>query len=148
MKYSQYKYSFYLNASHSIYMDGKPGDRHPHTWQISIYMINLQDEMVLFNEVEKRIETLLDKYQEKFINDYPPFTTLNPTLENLAQYFLTEIQNILTPMNWIVYTIEISETPTRSYIISILENNIVEEVERKNIALEIIKAAQSKDSKK
>ena len=36
MRYSQYRFSFYLNASHAIYINGELGDSHPHTWEIVI----------------------------------------------------------------------------------------------------------------
>lgn len=147
MRYSQYKYNFYLNASHSIYLDGKLGVRHPHTWEISIYAINKNEEFMLFREVEKRIEDFLGKFQEKYINDFEPFTSLNPTLENIAHFFLSELQKTLDPLNWVIFTIEISETPTRSYIISTLDNNIEEEVERKNLAKRIIEESKKHSSK-
>lgn len=147
MRYSQYKYNFYLNASHSIYLDGKLGTSHPHTWEISIYAINKNEAFMMFTEVEKRIEEFLSKFQEKYINDYEPFISLNPTLENLAHYFLAELQKILDPLNWVIFTIEISETPTRSYIISTLDNNIEEEVERKNIAMRILEKSRKCEEK-
>lgn len=135
-----------MNASHSIYLDGKLGNRHPHTWEISIYAINKNEVFMMFTEVEKRIEEFLGKFQEKYINDYEPFTTLNPTLENIAHFFLSELQKILDPLNWVIFTIEISETPTRSYIISTLDNPIEEEAERKNIAMRILEESRKHKS--
>ena len=70
MRYSQYKFNFYLNASHAIYIDGKMGESHPHTWEIVLYTIKKQDNFVMFNEVEKTVENYLNKYQNKFINDF------------------------------------------------------------------------------
>ena len=138
MKYSQYKYNFYLNASHSIYIDGLQGERHPHTWEISLYVVNYKDTFVMFNQVEKTIEDYLMQFQEKYINDCPVFHTINPTLENIAHCFMNELQTLLHPLNWIIFTMEISETPSRSYIISNVENNVIRQVEKKNIAEEIL----------
>lgn len=138
MKYSQYKYNFYLNASHAIYINGIRGERHPHTWEISLYVVNTKDTFTMFNEVEKKIEDYLGQFQGKYINDSPLFQSMNPTLENIAHYFMEELQKILNPMNWVIFTMEISETPSRSYIISNVENNIVNEVNKKNLAKEIL----------
>ena len=138
MEYSQYKYNFYLNASHSIYIDGNKGERHPHTWQISLYVVNSKDTFMMFNEVEKLIEDYLGQYQEKYMNECAPFDTMNPTLENIAQYFMEELQKHLNPLNWVIFTMEISETPSRSYIISNVENNIISDVEKRNIAEKIL----------
>jgi len=138
MEYSQYKYSFYLNASHSIYINGNKGEKHPHTWQISLYVVNSKDTFMMFNEVEKLIEDYLGQYQGKYMNECSPFDTMNPTLENIAQYFMVELQKKLNPLNWVIFTMEISETPSRSYIISNVENNIISDVEKRNIAERIL----------
>jgi len=138
MEYSQYKYSFYLNASHSIYINGNKGEKHPHTWQISLYVVNSKDTFMMFNEVEKLIEDYLGQYQGKYMNECSPFDTINPTLENIAQYFMVELQKKLNPLNWVIFTMEISETPSRSYIISNVENNIISDVEKRNIAERIL----------
>lgn len=144
MQYSQYKYNFYLNASHSIYIDGNLGERHPHTWQISLYLVNCKDDFMKFHEVEHMIEDYLGQYQESYLNEQPPFDTMNPTLENMAHCFMEELQKKLNRLNWVIFTMEMSETPTRSYIISNVENNIIQEVENRNIAEEILQS-QKKD---
>lgn len=123
MKYDEYRFKFYLNASHSIYIKGVLGAEHPHTWEIIIDTIKLKSGFIIFNDVEKYIEKYMDKYQDSYINNIEPFTTLNPTLENICSYFKDDIQRLLIDMGWILVSIEISETPTRSYIID-LSNQI------------------------
>ena len=93
---------------------------------------------MMFNEVEKLIEDYLGQYQEKYMNDCAPFDTMNPTLENIAQFFMEDLQKNLNPINWVIFTMEISETPSRSYIISNVENNIISDVEKRNIAEKIL----------
>ena len=141
MRYSQYKFNFYLNASHAIYIDGKLGASHPHTWEIIIRTIKSQKEFVMFNEVENKIEEFLGRYQNHYINDFEPFDAMNPTLENITSYFLEQLEILLEPLGWIVFHIEVSETPTRSYVISRVENNIVSDLQQKNIVEDIIDSA-------
>lgn len=148
MRYSQYKYNFYLNASHSIYIDGNQGERHPHTWEISLYVVNYKDSFVIFNTVEELIEKYLSQFQEKYMNECSVFKSMNPTLENIAHCFMDELQKILNPLNWVIFTMEISETPSRSYIISNVENNVIHEVEKKNIAEEILMKYREDDKTK
>ena len=141
MRYSQYKFNFYLNASHAIYIDGKLGASHPHTWEIIIRTIKSQKEFVMFNEVENKIEQFLGKYQNRYINDFEPFDAMNPTLENITSYFLEQLEDLLEQLGWIVFYIEVSETPTRSYVISRVENNIISDLQQKNMVEDIIDSA-------
>jgi 6-pyruvoyltetrahydropterin/6-carboxytetrahydropterin synthase len=141
MRYSQYKFNFYLNATHAIYINGRLGEPHPHTWEIVIHAIKKQGDFVMFNEVEKAVEKYLEKYQNKFINDFEPFTKLNPILENITRFFMEQFTVLLDSLGWIIFSIEISETPTRSYIISTVENNIVDNLKQENLAKDIIENA-------
>lgn len=118
MPYSQYRFKFYFNASHAIYFSGEIGQSHPHTWEVILNCLKVTDNFVLFDEVEKMCEDFLSNYQEVFINTVPPFTTLNPTLENLCIYFKDKLQEMLHEKGWLLLSIELSETPSRSYIIS------------------------------
>ncbi|WP_310602467.1 6-carboxytetrahydropterin synthase [Anaerosporobacter sp.] len=136
--YSQYKFKFYLNATHAIYIDGKCGAPHPHTWEIILHTVKMEEEFIRFHEVEEQIEGYLEKYQNRFINEIPPFDILNPTLEYITQFMLEQFQNILNPTGWVIFTIEVSETPTRSYIISTVENNCITQLMKENHAKKII----------
>lgn len=138
MRYSQYRFKFYLNASHAIFIQGILGDKHPHTWEIQIDVIKQQGEFVKFENVENSIDKFLEQYQNTFLNDHEPFNSINPTLENITEFFLKEIQEVLKPYGWNIFSIEISETPTRSFIISLVENNIITDLQRKNLAQDII----------
>lgn len=129
MKYNQYRFKFYLNASHSIYLKGILGEKHPHTWEITLDTVKMEDNFIIFSDIEKNIEKYLQKFQDKYINDIDPFNTLNPTLENICIYFKESFEKLLIENNWVLLSIEISETPTRSYIIDVSDeinyNNIL-----------------------
>lgn len=140
MKYNQYRFKFYLNASHSIYLNGRLGEEHPHTWEIIINTVKLKESFIIFNDVEKEIEKYLKIFQDRYLNEVRPFTTLNPTLENICEYFKDTLQSLLIENGWLLLSIEISETPTRSYIIDISDevdyNAYKPETEKLNIVYE------------
>lgn len=121
MQYRQYRFKFYLNASHAIYINGALGERHPHTWEISINVLKMQEDFVAFNKLEVEIEAFIEHYQNSYLNDKEPFTTLNPTLENCCWYFKEQLTQILNNKGWLLLMIEMSETPTRSYVINLLD---------------------------
>jgi len=94
------------------------GESHPHTWELIIHGAKITDSFTLFNEIEKMIENFLLQYQDRFINTVQPFTTINPTLENICTHFKERIQEMLHAKGWLLLSIELSETPARAYVIS------------------------------
>jgi 6-pyruvoyltetrahydropterin/6-carboxytetrahydropterin synthase len=140
MRYSQYKFKFYLNASHAIYINGSMGERHPHTWEITINVLKEKDEFIQFSNLEKKIENWLKRYQDKFLNERAPFDRINPTMENCCDYFKEVLKPILQSEGWILLTIEMSETPTRSYVVNLFdtEDKIVWENNSDTIAGDIL----------
>lgn len=119
MKFEQYKFKFYLNANHAIEINGKMGQAHPHTWEISIVSLKLSDEFIRFNEIETIIDSIFDQYQNKFINEIEPFNMINPTLENICEVFKDKIYQLSNNSDWKLLHIEVSETPARSYVIDL-----------------------------
>ena len=123
MKYSQYRFKFYLNTSHYIQIQGKPGQPHSHTWEISLDMLKVREGFVQFHDIEKGIDDFIMPYQDAVLNETPPFDLINPTLENCCEYFKDGFQEILSDNGWLLLMISMSETPTRAYVISIMNED-------------------------
>ena len=66
-----------------------------------------------------RIVEYLEKFQGRVMNEIRPFDTVVPTLENISDYFCTEIRKIIMELGGELAVMESSETPTRSYIIDL-----------------------------
>ncbi|WP_167958714.1 6-carboxytetrahydropterin synthase [Anaerosporobacter faecicola] len=122
MRYYQYKFKFYLNASHAIYIHGNLGERHSHTWEIMLHTLKMKENFIEFHHVEERMEGFFETYQGRYLNEVEPFQTMNPTIENCCEYFKQELADLLRQEGWILLAIELSETPTRSYVINLLED--------------------------
>lgn len=139
--YRQYKFKFYLNMNHYIIIDDKPGEVHPHTWEIIVSVISAQSDMTPFANIEHKMDEIMEQYQDKLLNDCKPFDSIVPTVENAAKYFFRLIQDNIIHEGWILMMLEVSETPTRSYIINALfdEDDIWDEwydnLTRKNMGL-------------
>lgn len=114
----KYRFKFYLNASHSILINGRQGQVHPHTWEITLDFLVPRTDFVEFNAYERELTSFFAKYQNVTLNDVEPFDTIMPTLETMVEYFGNEIKVILHGMGCELVQIEGSETPTRSYIVS------------------------------
>lgn len=126
MKYDQYRYKFYLNARHWILIRGNQGELHPHTWEFTLDTLKVISGFVEFHEIEELIEKELQPYQDQCLNEVAPFDIMNPTLETICHYFKNEIRDRLLERGWALLSIEIAETPTRSYVIDLEEQADVE----------------------
>ncbi len=114
---SHYRFKFYINANHAIYLRGVLGQNHPHTWEITLDTLKVTDGFIQFDSIEKAVDNYLLQFQDKDLNTVPPFDVINPTLENLCGYLATEMDALLQKHGWLMTRMELSETPARSYII-------------------------------
>jgi len=104
--------------NHSVEFDGKQGAIHSHTWEICTSISVKDEEFVLFSDVEKCVAELLEKYQDKYINEIEPFDKMNPTLENVCDYLYEFLTEELKKKGWNLFLMEMSETPSRIYQVS------------------------------
>lgn len=116
--YREYKFKFYLNANHFIVIDGKEGQKHPHTWEFMVQIRIDNEKFVQFDAYEKALDEYFEQYQNRVINDIPPFDRIIPTLENMSDYFVQDIRRIVSGLDGMLLKMESSETPTRSYVIN------------------------------
>ncbi|MGC9329595.1 MAG: 6-carboxytetrahydropterin synthase QueD, partial [Candidatus Hinthialibacter sp.] len=74
---------------------GKCAELHGHNWKVEVCFRspNLTENgiMIDFLDIGAALNGLLDQLDHSVINDVPPFDQLNPTSENMARWFYTEI---------------------------------------------------------
>lgn len=116
--YREYRLKSYLNMNHYIIINGRQGQTHPHTWEFVITIIVAGNEFVEFRTFENLIEQYLDKYQNQVLNTIEPFDIIVPTIENVTDHFNDELRELLRENGGELVSMEGSETPTRSYIVS------------------------------
>lgn len=116
--YREYRLKSYLNMNHYIIINGKQGQTHPHTWEFVITIVVAGDEFVEFRTFENLIEQYLEKYQNQILNTIEPFDIIVPTIENVTDHFNDELQALLRDSGGELVSLEGSEAPTRSYIVS------------------------------
>ena len=112
----EYRFKFYLNASHYVIFNNKKGQVHPHTWEFQVDILIDRSKYMEFNDFEKGINAFIDPYQDQVMNEVEPFDLIIPTLESMLDYFAPKIRDIIGRLGGQVIRVEGSETPTRSYI--------------------------------
>ena len=67
-----------------------------------------------FVSAKRKLETLAKKLDYGCINDVPPFTEVNPSAENIAEWFAHELQSAVAEEDAVVVAVTIWEGPVNS----------------------------------
>ena len=129
MSYESYKYTFRINASHS--MVSAEAGVHSHTFEITLYLRPDSDAFSAYDETESVVNDYLKPYTGMLLNKVPPFDTVSPTLENMGELFFAGLSEALAGNGNRLLRLEISENPRRVY--SVAEGDVCE---HKRIGLE------------
>jgi 6-pyruvoyltetrahydropterin/6-carboxytetrahydropterin synthase len=99
---------------------GKCENPHGHNYRVQVTLEGPQLDsiglLIDFTELKRVIRNVVQRLDHQFINDLEPFTTVNPSAENMAKYFFDEVTRQLTdlPGGAHVTNIVIWETDTAS----------------------------------
>ncbi len=121
--FREYRLKFYLNARHYIIIDEYKSDIHPHTWEFALTIVVPRKEFVEFNIFEKKVNEILDRYQDKIVNYVEPFDTVLPTIENMVDTLSKKFYVAINSVGGELIRIEGSEGPSRSYVLNLGEEN-------------------------
>ncbi|BEP27792.1 6-pyruvoyl-tetrahydropterin synthase-related protein [Helicovermis profundi] len=113
-----YKFKFYLNAKHFLYIDNKKSLVHPHTWELTFFLVKENTEFIQFTDLEKIISNYLLKYESRIINEVKPFDSIVPTMEAIGEIIYTDISKSIQKYSFSLLKLEISENSARTYIIN------------------------------
>ncbi len=92
----------HFDAAHTLPgYDGPCRFLHGHTWEVEATVVGEKLDSVGivydFKALKKDLNALLENFDHRYINDVPPFDTLNPTAENLARVLFYELQKTFPP---------------------------------------------------
>ena len=87
-----------FEAAHSLReYNGKCANIHGHNFKVKVELkAEKLDELGMVEDfiiLEKQLKQVTDKLDHKLINEIPPFDTINPTAERLAEYIYQELKN-------------------------------------------------------
>ena len=108
-----------FSAGHALRgYKGKCENVHGHNYRVQITLEGPQLDniglLVDFTRVKHVMRDVIKRLDPQFINDLEPFTTVNPSAENMAKYFFEEVSGQLTdlPPGAAVKDVVIWETDT------------------------------------
>ncbi|HTS77039.1 MAG TPA: 6-carboxytetrahydropterin synthase QueD [Bryobacteraceae bacterium] len=98
---------------------GKCENVHGHNFKVQVVIEGEKlDEtglLVDFIDVKNAMRAIIDRLDHVFLNDIEPFTIKNPSAENIAEYFFTEMsQSLKTTVPIRIREVKIWETDIQS----------------------------------
>lgn len=81
---------------------GKCENPHGHNYRVQVTLEGPQLDhiglLVDFTQLKAVIRAVVKRIDHQFLNDLEPFTTVNPSAENMAKYFYDEVSGKLTDL--------------------------------------------------
>lgn len=81
---------------------GKCENPHGHNYRVQVTLEGPQLDhiglLVDFTQLKEVIRAVVKRIDHQFLNDLDPFTTVNPSAENMAKYFYDEVSGKLTDL--------------------------------------------------
>jgi 6-pyruvoyltetrahydropterin/6-carboxytetrahydropterin synthase len=99
---------------------GRCENVHGHNWKVRVVIqgekLDETGMLVDFLDVKSFIGEILDRIDHQFLNEIPPFDVVNPSAENIAEYFYQEMAGKLedTPVPVRISEVKIWETDIQS----------------------------------
>lgn len=87
-------------AGHSLReYKGKCENVHGHNYRVQVTVegkqLNRIGLLVDFVDLKRAVRQVCERLDHQFINDLEPFTTVNPSAENIAQYLYDQVSGAL-----------------------------------------------------
>jgi 6-pyruvoyltetrahydropterin/6-carboxytetrahydropterin synthase len=98
---------------------GKCENVHGHNYRAEVALQGAELDaiglLVDFVELKRVVHAVLDRMDHQWLNDLPPFDTLNPSAENMARYIYDEVSAGLKTKEGVrVASVRLWETDTAS----------------------------------
>ena len=99
---------------------GRCENVHGHNWKVRVVIqgekLDETGMLVDFLDVKSFMGEILDRIDHQFLNEIPPFDVVNPSAENIAEYFYQEMTGKLgdTPVPVRISEVKIWETDIQS----------------------------------
>jgi 6-pyruvoyltetrahydropterin/6-carboxytetrahydropterin synthase len=102
----------FFNARHAI--GEEPA--HAHSWKVEAKVRRPrylgEQSLIGVEETRKTMRRLFARYENKFLNEIPPFTFQEPTADNLVAYLFEQLDKEFQGTEAMLYSLTIWESPT------------------------------------
>ena len=97
---------------------GKCENVHGHNYKVQVKVngekLNSIGLLIDFVEVRATIQSVVERLDHRFLNEFPPFDKVNPSAENLAKYFCEELEPKVRAQGLWIGSVTVWETESTS----------------------------------
>jgi 6-pyruvoyltetrahydropterin/6-carboxytetrahydropterin synthase len=99
---------------------GRCENVHGHNWKVRVVIegekLDQTGMLVDFLDIKSLMGEIVDRIDHQFLNEIPPFDVVNPSAENIAEYFYQQVSGRLhaTPVPVRIREVKIWETEIQS----------------------------------
>ncbi len=98
---------------------GKCENVHGHNYRCQVTLEGPQLDgtglLMDFVALKRALQSVIDRLDHQWLNDFPPFDVLNPSAENIAKYIYDEIKKEISAANEVrLGSVKLWETDTSS----------------------------------
>lgn len=115
-QHEAYSYRVTFNAMHNIVIDN-PAKMHAHTFRVGMYAIKRQNKQSDFLNNEKLLQAYFSQYRGIRLNELHRFRDIVPTLENMAEVFYEDLQELFFENGMELLTLDMGDSPIYTYSI-------------------------------
>lgn len=110
----------FLNARHYVANGERRSQIHGHSWQLQadFRVTERQGKHIGFDLLQGIITEVLRLYEDRVLNELPPFDTIQPLTENLAIYFFQQIAAAVGGCGVVLDKLLIWENPSKGIVIT------------------------------
>lgn len=102
----------FFNARHAV----GDGEAHAHSWKVEVCVRRPrylgEQALIGFAEIRDRLRSLLARFENRFLNEVPPFTFQEPTVENLVAYLFEQLEQEFQGTEAALSALTIWDSPT------------------------------------
>jgi 6-pyruvoyltetrahydropterin/6-carboxytetrahydropterin synthase len=112
--YEIYKESTFSSAHRLREYKGRCESLHGHNWRARVYVaaeeLDSLGMVIDFKVLKKALDETAGKLDHVYINEVPPFDTINPSAENIARWLFDEMSAIINNSRVVITRVMVWES--------------------------------------
>ncbi len=109
----------FFNARHAVVSDGTRGVIHAHSYRLAVtfraQILSREEAFAIgYQALREKIRLVASAYNNKFLNELPPFRRIQPTTEALSAVIYQQVHHLIEGLPVELVRVTVHESPTEA----------------------------------